>query len=408
MLTLLGFIQSFAQNFQFGFTNISSGASHFASDLYSMNIYNGTLYVGGWIKLAKLTGSGYTQVPEISANGVIKKIKNIGQDMYVAGQSFIINGITTNIAKYNGSLWQPITAFPAVGGLNDIIEFQGEIYGIGNVADGEGMVAKLTGGNWVSVPGRPYGGNNYMGFEVFNDELYVFGHFTHVRSPLGDPIQCNNIAKFNGTQWFSLGGAQQPGSSYIRTAYRWGQKLITSNYDIWDGVQWSIIPAPADHSDASKFITYKNYLMGATYSGINIFNPTDQEWKTVIPGNVVLSVPAALEMIDAAPVEDNAVYTSYSADGNPEPHKLSELFLSVNDETLNKKTLVFPNPAEDLVYVENAKNPIISIEVYNATGRLLSAYLKSPASLASYPAGHYTLKIKYKAGNAETRKIIKK
>lgn|GEM_PF-4892264 len=408
MLTLLGFIQSFAQNFQFGFTNISNGSSHFGSDLYSMNIYNGTLYVGGWNKLTKLTSSGYAVIPEISSSGAVNKIRNIGQNMYIVGQNFLVNGISTNVAKYDGNSWQPITAFPAAGGINDIIDFQGEIYGIGNVADSKGMVARLINGSWVPVPGHPYGGNNYIGFEIFNDELFAFGHFTHVITLLGDSVQCNNIAKWNGAQWTSVGGTQQPNSSYIRTAYRWGQKMITSNYDIWDGSQWNTVPEPQDHYDVSKFITYKNNLVGATYSGINIFDPANQEWKTVIPGNVVLSVPAVLELIDATPLEDHTVYTSYSTTNSSEPHKLSELFLSVNDETLNKKTLVFPNPTEDLVYVENAKNPIISIEVYNATGRLLSVYLKSPASLASYPAGHYTLKIKYKAGNAETRKIIKK
>lgn len=395
-----------AQNFQFSFSPISSVSSPESHMVNSLNIYNDKLYVGGDNTFVFLTNGVFIQVFDNNSGDYInhiEKIKNIGNDMYIVGENFIINGISTNIAKYNGVSWEAISAFPG-SKVNDIVEYNGQIYAIGHFSDGQGNIAKLSNGSWTSLNGNPSGGYNYIGLTVFNDELYAYGHFTTI-SPLGNNIPVKNIAKWNGSEWSTV-GTQQPNNQHIRTLYEWNNKLLTSNYDIWDGNQWTSINKPSNGEESFGFTTYKNQLFSITFNSIYMYNTNIQQWESVIPSGVQIDGYPFGGILTAAPVENNTLFTSFGSINNFSIHKLTESALSTKDVKKNS-TFLHPNPTKDWIYLENDFNSVYSVQLFSSEGGILKTDIKFPLDLRNYPKGVYFIKIKYKNGDYDTKKIIK-
>lgn len=391
---------SHAQTFNFELKPISTGNYH--TDLYTTSIYGNEVYFGGHLTLKKLTGNGYENIPGvIIGSSAIKTMKEIQGKLYIGSYNISVWNTITNVSVIDGVNISALPSFPA--SIAGITEYNGEIYGIGKVSDGVGKIAKLVNGNWVSLPNLPRGGNSYSGLVVFNNELYAYGHFNTV-GPQNNPIQVQNIAKWNGTSWSSVGTAT-PSSSYIRALYVWNNKLITSNYDVWDGTQWTTISAPSNGEDAWSFTEYGGSLFSETIHNVNYYNESNDTWTSAVPpGQSIYGIPIA-RILNANPVED-ALYLGHCSPTNSSPHKLVPAQqLSVKNYTVSSAS-IHPNPTKDILTIQSVKS-IDKVNVYNVEGKSILITTGSKIDLSSYPSGVYFLKIIYTDKTSETTKVIK-
>lgn len=82
-----------------------------------------------------------------------------------------------------------------------------------------------------------------------------------------------------------------------------------------------------------------------------------------------------------------------------------EISLSTNLKSVVSTTKVFPNPVQDILYVESV-NKIQRIKIYNAIGELVKETTVSEINFEEFSSGIYVLKI-FSDKGVETKKIVK-
>lgn len=125
----------------------------------------------------------------------------------IAGGSFTeADGETVNyIARWNGVVWSPIgEGFSSF--VNSLAVYNGELIAGGwFVINGQRSIARWTGTAWEPLGGGVSQctncGADVNAMTVYNGELIVGGFFQHAGS-----VPAKNIARWNGTNWASLGG----------------------------------------------------------------------------------------------------------------------------------------------------------------------------------------------------------
>lgn len=131
--------------------------------------------------------------------------RNGTSELVAGGQFNSINGVSTqNVASFRNGTWSPLGA-----GLPGLIVFAMTTFDSGNgpelYAGGlpASMIARWNGTSWVSLPALS--GTRVLDFEVFDDgsgpALFAAGVFQTAGG-----ISSPGIAKFDGTQWSSVGG----------------------------------------------------------------------------------------------------------------------------------------------------------------------------------------------------------
>ncbi|KXH84350.1 T9SS type A sorting domain-containing protein [Chryseobacterium kwangjuense] len=84
------------------------------------------------------------------------------------------------------------------------------------------------------------------------------------------------------------------------------------------------------------------------------------------------------------------------------------LTLGTEDVTANKQIDIYPNPSSDYVNLHHGEK-IIKIEMNDAEGKKISEFKNvDKIDISGFPSGVYFLKMTFKNGKTETRKIIRK
>ncbi|HOY30434.1 MAG TPA: T9SS type A sorting domain-containing protein [Bacteroidales bacterium] len=183
-------------------------------------VFNDELYAGGMFEkagsisarnIAKWDGNNWSNVGNYNYNGsTIFTMAAYNGKLYAAGiiQDSLNNPI--NIVCWDGIKWEIVGG--GIKGLQSMIYgmavYNGELYVGGNFSKADGntgdFIQKWNGGTWSEVGGGVSGqyGNNVpvRRFQVFNNELWVIGDFDFAGG-----IPSRYIAKWNGTDWCSLG-----------------------------------------------------------------------------------------------------------------------------------------------------------------------------------------------------------
>lgn len=208
-----------------------------------------------------------------------------GEELYVGGQ-FTASGAATiqRIAKWTGTSWQSVggNALTTSSNVLALEVFQGELYAGGqfdfdsgsSTLPGVRHIAKWNGQAW-----SPVGQGVNARVEALHahddgtgESLYVGGVFiracnTGGSCAAGSPssIVVNNIAKWNGTQWSSIGnGVNQgvfgmasfnPGDTVGNSLFVYGDFTAASNGQIsspriirWTGSNWVPVQAGVNNS----------------------------------------------------------------------------------------------------------------------------------------------------------------
>jgi hypothetical protein len=124
-----------------------------------------------------------------------------GTDIIVAGEVYIGGDAPSNIARWNGTLWQKIGPY-SFWQTHAIAEHQGSLYaGGGPSLETLGRVARLNGSAWESVGGGVgTGSDSVSALASWNDLLVAGGSFGTAG---GVPVA--NVASWNGSAWSPLG-----------------------------------------------------------------------------------------------------------------------------------------------------------------------------------------------------------
>jgi hypothetical protein len=236
---------------------------------------NGDVYAGGQFSqvngtaasnLARWNGTAWSAVGTGAANGTNGAIYALttasSGDLYVGGVFAFTGGTTAyHIAKWNGTAWSSLGTNPGTANGMDLGVFAVAVAGNGDVYVGGGFsaaggveannVARWNGTAWSSLgTGAANGVNNgVVALAVAgNGDVYVGGDFTKAGG-----VSARSIARWNGTAWSSLGSGIANGTFnnvtalavagngdvYVGGSFYTAGGTAANNIARWNGTTWS-------------------------------------------------------------------------------------------------------------------------------------------------------------------------
>ncbi|GAA4049516.1 hypothetical protein GCM10022409_40140 [Hymenobacter glaciei] len=190
---------------------------------------NGDVYAGGLFRqaggvaannVAKWNGSIWSALGVGLANGVNQAVYTLALagngDVYVGGYFTQAGGAAANnVARWNGTAWSSlgtgISTSPYLGGFSKVtalaVAGNGDVYAGGYFTQAGGVaannVARWNGTAWSSLGAGPSSGMN-DGVNALavagNGDVYAGGFFTQTSGAVG-----SNVVRWNGTTWNPLG-----------------------------------------------------------------------------------------------------------------------------------------------------------------------------------------------------------
>ena len=306
-LLLLIALTSSANLISQSWSPLSTGLSGGGTLGNCFTIYNNQLIVGGNFEnaggnnskcIASWDGSNWSPMNtgiEMLGLGIsfYAKVRSLAvfNNTLFAGGCFNSAGGTplNNLAKWNGTSWLPVTlnmhtpSYVYGGGIYSLLVFNNALYvagtfdSIGGIAANN--IAKYDGVNWTALGnGITYPNNsvcNIRSLYSFNNELIVGGYFNQAGT-----IAANNIAKWNGSTWSTLGvgipnSSSPTAKSNVTSLCVYNSQLYvgntTSGISKWNGTNWSAvgggIPFYNGYDQVSSMCIYNNKLILAGYFG---------------------------------------------------------------------------------------------------------------------------------------------
>ena len=377
---------------------------------------------------------------------IVFSVEIYNNELYACGWFSSINGQPiSHLTKYNGSVWLPVPGFISAINPGKLKVINNELYlcgGIINTTAGSfNGVAKFDGTNWsgFSVPSLGDPGTYVSDVALYNNELYIAGNFS-----LSNGSQ--DFAYYHNNQWQRPGIGITGSMSAIEKLEIYKNKLyiggliykhegnVGNMIVAWDGnVLASVGDGLKDNlnsygaAQVHDMMVFHNklYIAGTfNYAG-NIFSCG----LTVFDGNRFCSfnkTPQLSVGLGAIGHYRDTIYVSgalkylndsiynigkYIGNGLYDTCSVYYDVGVVDRETLMNWVNVFPNPAENIIYVSAPQNSVegSSLEIVNCLGQILSIMpLCTQIDISELPNGIYTLRIKRKGQSDLNAKFIKK
>lgn len=213
-------------------------------------------------------------VGQLLDNAGVLDIKWYEGDLYVAGLFDEIGGVETNgIARWDGVSWHDVDGGlrvedgdyqPAGSSLhvqNGNLYVAGQFDRAGSLAQPANNIARWDGEEWSrlgnGVSDSPQGIPYIWQMTETNGNIYVAGDFTDAT---GVPV--NNIAYWDGTDWFDLGNGTGSGNDVVRGLHIEGDQFYISG-------QFSTVGSTEELVDANN---------------VAVWSETNQEWSALGDG----------------------------------------------------------------------------------------------------------------------------
>lgn len=328
------------------------------------------------------TASGFSELPNIY--DIIEyegSIVACGEFDRVGEES--IQGIM----QWDGSKWNSLGAglsgnIPATAPVmfpHQMMVYNAELYVVGNFEQAGGQtvngIAKWNGTNWMSM-GDGFN-NTVYSISVFNDEIIVGGSFTE-----SNGTTLNRIAKWDGTAWMPLDfGFSQPSTNdfiFVHTL-----KVIDDKLYIGGGLKEIIYP------DNSTVVC--NGIVSYSNNSINTFSGG-------VPNNDIEAICKAEneKLIIGGGVFGNGYSGIADLSSSTEQH----------DHTDNK-VIIYPTIFDESISIR-AENVYAKYEVINSAGAVIkSGEFESRLDLDLSP-GVYFLKLINENEAYSIHRIVKK
>lgn len=363
-------------------------------------------------KIAAWNGTFWdTLASGVRGNGAfIYKSFVYNNELYVAGKFDSAGTVSAkNIAKWNGSSWISL-ANTGNGEIYSAAFYNNELYVGGTFSTIGGVnarrIAKWNGTNWQALGNGIYG-NNINDLYVYQNKLYVLG----VMDSAGG-VFCKGIARWDGSVWDSVSNGVNGGNSAL---FEWQGKLLMGsqyfvNYTVttgpevqmrikqWDGSNWSVFSAQ-QMIGVNKFLVYNNelYFSGGTSLGVQGMSFV-MKWDSVnlkwiqVGTDIFNSAPALCEY-------NSELYCggAFKTSQGCRCDYLTKLIdvTSLNEYELSNEFQIYPNPAENKLYIKYTVEQKSEIVITNFLGATI---LKLPYSteidISSLAKGIYFLSIK--------------
>lgn len=237
---------------------VGSMASYQGSIVISCSYFAGTVptrFVARW------NGAGWQAIGSNLnwvENGLVEDLFVWKDELYAAGGFAVVGSgpVTYGIARWDGSVWQPVGDLGFKAQVYDLTEWRGLLIAVGNFAvNGVQYMAAWDGASWQALGGSPDGQPEAAG--VYRGDLIVGGLFEHIGG-----CAAARIARFDGTAWHPLGsGLAHSWKSGSRDGAE-VQDLVVHDGDLivggwiesaggvpvrniarWDGTTWSALGA---------------------------------------------------------------------------------------------------------------------------------------------------------------------
>jgi hypothetical protein len=220
---------------------------------------------GAWSEFG-FHGVGLAPCP----GSVLSALAVDGNTLYIAGGFTTVDGVVANsIAQWNGSVWSALgSGFPqgsggAPGAMTIFDDGQGHALYVGGSFSSVGGIAarnlaKWNGATWMPVGNPPLDGVNGVisALAVYDDghgsALYAAGRFQEAGG-----LSANQIARWDGTNWSSLGSGIDPAAGrvlslvefddgngpglYAGGDFQSAGSIPVENIARWDGTTWSAL-----------------------------------------------------------------------------------------------------------------------------------------------------------------------
>lgn len=232
-----------------------------------------------------------------------------GGTLFVGGSFNTAGGVTTtNVAAWDGVDWSALTGPNGEGADSTVSAFtmyNGKLIVGGSFIEAGGEVvsgiAAWDGVEWEpligssGVPGVTVAPIGFVSaLTVYNGNLYVGGLFPRA----GGTLTVNNIAGWNGTDWFALSGPSGVGTALggSTIASVWdlttvdGVLVAGGNFDTaggvaangvasWNGSTWASLGQPIADTSVLSVTTYNGRLVVSRDYVENNFNVSDVAWR---------------------------------------------------------------------------------------------------------------------------------
>jgi hypothetical protein len=238
--------------------------------IYSLYIdASDTVYAGSRSKISKWDGNTWNNFGSHGTNGLVYKLAvDSSNNVYAWGNFTVIGNNETaanGLARWDGHTWNAVNEsaedsnafFYARRGLT--VDKNGIVYSIGN------NIARWDGSEWISLgngmrcksegtyPEKPYIS------ALTSDEsgnIYAAGRFDSAGN-----VAANNIAKWDGNAWSSLGNGincwydlpvsalvfDKKGNLYAGGDFDTAGTVLANNIAKWDGNAWSALGCGIEH-----------------------------------------------------------------------------------------------------------------------------------------------------------------
>ncbi len=397
---------------------------------------------------------GFTQFPQ-SVPGIADagtytwKIIRFQNKIYFAGGIVWVNGHNQyHMGVWNGNNWDYPIAQPPNGDVKDLVVYNNTLYACGDFTKFGNTtcnyVAKFDGISWQPVgdfskfhlANHPPAQMNAI--QVYNNEIYVGGAFDDTTG------MSQNIAKFDGTKWASVGtGIRQGGVNsvfaleefnhklYIGGRFGRSQEIPGESMVIWNGSEYKEVNSNnINGGQISTFKKHKNKLFVTGYfdkygplTAYNVFYIDTSNNGCVIDRlndsygdlttmynieridfiNDSLVVAGLFTKLDTVYANDIGVITNYD-------NGSSCVYVGIKENIFENDLIkVYPNPVKDKLNIELsiAGLPGTRLTLINSLGQMV--YLSEEVEqnqeidLSSLARGIYYLKI----NNSSQQKVVK-
>ena len=227
----------------------------------------------------------------------------IYQDSLVAGGNFLYAGYdnfpsvnyTHELAYWDGTNWLNTGLWSIDGSINAVAVYNGELYVGGYFTQINtqpfNRIAKWNGTQWTSVGGGFLGNCNVECMKVYNGQLYVGGS---LGLPILNPNSYYNCVRWNGTQWDSVGGKFGPGrvfsfcndtitnKLYIGGPINYAGNNILHTVAAWDGSNLSVPGwCPIEGRPCMSMYNNELYVGGLGFNDTVLTKYNGSSWTNV-------------------------------------------------------------------------------------------------------------------------------
>jgi hypothetical protein len=192
-------------------------------------------------------------------DGTVYAVLSVGSTVYIGGSFARVGGIKANgVAKWDGTQWSALGV--GVSGVVNALCVSGtDVYVASSALSGStSSISKWNGATWTSLGGSATSARSTPGIytlAVAGTSLYAGGLFDNIGG-----VAANNIARWDGTGWNTLGtGTTNGASSQVRALAVLGGEVyvggsfttvggMPANYLArWDGTNWNKVGTGADN-----------------------------------------------------------------------------------------------------------------------------------------------------------------